>query len=93
MYRLGLLCAVEVMTSQALTRELPWIAMVLVHAHLTYTRILHRHNTGIASQCKVREPIRGCDSDIDFRDVRAMCSQEVTSDFHGVLFSFIPRAL
>ena len=26
--------------------------MVLVHAHCAYTRILHSHNTGIASQCK-----------------------------------------
>ena len=32
---------------------------------------------------KVCEPIRMCDS--DFRDVRAMCSREVTSDFQGVL--------
>ena len=31
----------------------------------------------------LREPIRECD--IDIRDVRAMCWQEVTSAFHSVL--------
>ena len=59
--------------------------MVLVHAHCVYTRILHRHNMGIALKvvhAKVREPIRACVS--DFRDVRAKCSREVTSYFHSV---------
>ena len=37
---------------------------------------------GLRHNAKVYEPIRRCDS--DFRDVRAMSSWVVTSDFHSV---------
>ena len=33
------------------------------------------------------EPIRGCDC--DFRDVRAMCSLEATSDYHSALLMVV----
>ena len=45
--------AVEVMTSPKLAHVyFLCVAMVLVHAHCAYLRILHSHNTGIASQYK-----------------------------------------
>ena len=78
-------CAVEVLTSHKLAHAyFLSVAMVLVHAHCEYTRILHSHNV------KVREPICRCDS--DFRDVRAMCSQEVTSDLHSA-YSHLNKVL
>ena len=63
------------------------VAIVLVHAHCAYTRILHSHYTVITSQCKsawTNSRVRQW-----FRDVRAMCSREVTSDIHSVLKCYV----
>ena len=38
---------------------------------------------GLHHNAQVCEPICGCDC--GFRDVRAMCARDVTSDFHSVL--------
>ena len=71
--------------TQARTRVFPQCCYrVLVHAHCPYTQGSRHH-------ANVREPIRGCDSNL--RDVRAMGSREVTSDFHSALKSFVAKCI
>ena len=67
---LSMHCRSYIMTSHKLAHAyFLSVAIVLVHTHCAYMRILHSHNTGIAPQCKC-EPIGGCAG--GFRDVRAV---------------------
>ena len=72
----------------AVRRSHKRISSVLLWRWLTHTVCMHAFSRAITRgsqhNAKVHEAIRRFDS--DFKDVRAMCSREVTSDFHSLHF-------